>query len=43
MHVQEESGKQIHAWLRDENGRDPDALLDRLDALYRGSNPAGKE
>lgn len=43
MHVQEESGKQIHAWLRDANGHDPDALLDRLDALYRASNPTGKE
>lgn len=43
MHVQEESGKQIHAWLRDENGRDPDTLLDRLDALYRASEPGGKE
>jgi multiple sugar transport system substrate-binding protein len=43
MHVQEESGALIHAWLRDENGRDPDALLDRLDALYRASEPEGKE
>ena len=43
MHVQEESGKLIHAWLRDENGRDPDALLDRLDTLYRASEPGGKE
>jgi hypothetical protein len=43
MHVQEESGKLIHAWLRDEVGQDPDDLLDRLDALYRSTNPAGKE
>ena len=43
MHVQEESGKQIHTWLRDANGRDPDALLDRLDTLYRSSSPTGKE
>lgn len=43
MHVQETSGKPIHAWLHDEDGQDPDDLLDRLDPQYRSSNPAGKE
>jgi hypothetical protein len=43
MHVQEASGKLIYAWLCDDDGQDPDDLLDGLDALYRSSNPAGKD
>lgn len=42
MAVQEEAGEAIHAWLRDGASK-PDALLDRLDARYRASEPEGKE
>jgi multiple sugar transport system substrate-binding protein len=41
MEVQERSGELVHAWLV-EGGADDD-LLDRLDDLYRKSEPAGKE
>ena len=41
MEVQERSGEVVHAWLA-EGGSD-EALLDRLDELYRESEPEGKE
>jgi multiple sugar transport system substrate-binding protein len=41
MAVQEGSGELIHAWLAE--GGSADALLDRLDELYRQSEPVGKE
>jgi multiple sugar transport system substrate-binding protein len=41
MAAQERSGELIHAWLAD--GGSADALLDRLDAVYRESEPEGKE
>lgn len=41
MEVQERSGELVHAWLA-EGGSDS-ALLDRLDELYRESEPGGKE
>ena len=41
MEVQERSGELIHAWLT--SGASADDLLDRLDDLYRKSNPEGKE
>ena len=42
MEAQERSGEEVHHWLA-EGTSPPDALLDRLDALYRESDPAGKE
>jgi multiple sugar transport system substrate-binding protein len=41
MEVQERSGELIHGWLT--AGGSTDALLDNLDALYRASEPEGKE
>lgn len=41
MQVQERSGELIHDWLAEEGSAD--TLLDRLDALYRASEPDGKE
>lgn len=41
MAAQERAGEEIHRWLCD--GGDADALLERLDDLYRASAPAGKE
>jgi multiple sugar transport system substrate-binding protein len=41
MEVQERSGELIHDWLA--AGGSADALLDELDALYRASEPEGKE
>jgi multiple sugar transport system substrate-binding protein len=41
MAVQERSGELIHDWLA--NGGSVDALLDRLDELYRQSEPERKE
>jgi multiple sugar transport system substrate-binding protein len=42
MECQEDSGKLVHQWLAD--GTDSaDWLLDRLDAVYQESAPAGKE
>jgi multiple sugar transport system substrate-binding protein len=41
MEVQERSGELIHDWLT--AGGPADALLDNLDALYRASEPEGKE
>ena len=41
MEAQERSGEMVHAWLAE--GGSADGLLDRLDALYRESEPAGKE
>ncbi len=42
MEAQERSGEEVHHWLV-EGSSSPDALLDRLDALYRESEPDGKE
>ncbi len=41
MEVQERSGELIHDWLA--GGASADDLLDRLDDLYRKSEPEGKE
>jgi multiple sugar transport system substrate-binding protein len=41
MEVQERSGELIHEWLVE--GGSADGLLDQLDALYRASDPRGKE
>jgi multiple sugar transport system substrate-binding protein len=41
MEVQERSGELIHDWLAE--GGSADDLLDRLNALYRTSEPEGKE
>jgi multiple sugar transport system substrate-binding protein len=41
MQVQEHSGELVHGWLA-EGGSD-EVLLDRLDEVYRESEPAGKE
>jgi multiple sugar transport system substrate-binding protein len=41
MKVQERSGELIHHWLA--AGGSADALLDGPDALYRASEPEGKE
>jgi multiple sugar transport system substrate-binding protein len=41
MAAQEHSGELVHAWLVE--GRSGNALLDRLDTLYRESKPAEKE
>jgi multiple sugar transport system substrate-binding protein len=41
MGVQERSGELIHEWLVEEGSRD--GLLEQLDALYRASEPEGKE
>jgi multiple sugar transport system substrate-binding protein len=41
MAVQERGGDLIHAWLS--GGGSADVLLDRLDDVYRESEPAGKE
>ncbi|HYO29319.1 MAG TPA: hypothetical protein VER37_01950, partial [Thermomicrobiales bacterium] len=41
MEVQERGGELIHGWLKDGAAEDP--LLDRLDELYRKSEPEGKE
>jgi multiple sugar transport system substrate-binding protein len=41
MGVQERSGELVHAWLAE--GGSEEGLLDRLDALYRESEPEGKE
>ncbi|MEZ4562381.1 MAG: extracellular solute-binding protein [Thermomicrobiales bacterium] len=42
MECQEDSGKLVHQWLADGTGS-ADWLLDRLDAVYQASAPAGKE
>jgi multiple sugar transport system substrate-binding protein len=42
MEAQERSGEEVHHWLAEGNSS-ADALLDRLDALYRESAPEGKE
>lgn len=41
MEAQERSGELVHAWLAE--GGSANALLDRLDAHYQASEPAGKE
>ncbi len=41
MEAQERSGELVHHWLA--KGGSADALLDDLDALYRASEPTGKE
>jgi multiple sugar transport system substrate-binding protein len=41
MEVQERSGELIHDWLNE--GESADDLLDRLDDLYRKSEPEGEE
>jgi multiple sugar transport system substrate-binding protein len=41
MEVQERSGELVHAWLA--GGESDEALLDRLDEVYRESKPGGKE
>ncbi len=41
MEVQERSGELVHAWLAE--GGSNEGLLDRLDELYRESEPGGKE
>lgn len=41
MECQEDSGKLVHQWLADGTER-ADWLLDRLDAVYQESAPAGK-
>jgi multiple sugar transport system substrate-binding protein len=41
MQVQERSGELIHDWLA--AGGPADSLLDQFDALYRASQPKGKE
>ena len=42
MECQEDSGKLVHQWLAD-GTESADWLLDRLDAIYQESTPAGKE
>lgn len=42
MECQEDSGKLVHQWLAD-GTESADWLLDRLDAVYQASAPAGKE
>ena len=41
LKVQERSGELVHAWLA--GGESDEALLDRLDEVYRESKPEGKE
>jgi len=41
METQERSGELVHQWLAE--GDTANALLDRLDTLYRESEPGGKE
>lgn len=41
METQERSGELVHQWLAE--GDTANALLDRLDTLYRESKPGGKE
>lgn len=41
MEAQERSGEMVHAWLAE--GGSTENLLDDLDALYRASEPEGKE